>query len=199
MNLHPPEIDNRKPIGIDIDNVVAATDLKIRQLIKQYFGISSNQSDITNWHYHLSLPITSQDEQFIFDNFHDRDCMGVRLLNGASLGLKQLSCLFQIYLITSRPPSSEKITKEWLHKKQIAYKQIYFLQQKVILAPQLNFVIEDRLDTALSFAEQGVKVFLFDYPWNQYPPHPDIIRVKKWFEVVDSIQLIYSSPITSVQ
>ena len=187
MDIHPLPVDDRQPIGVDIDNVIAATDPKIRQLIKRYFGVVSTQSEITHWHYSASLPITLQDEQFVFEQFHNHACLDARLLPGARRSLAGLAARFQIYLITSRPPSTQAITLAWLHKKRLHYDQIFFLQDKTILAPQLAFVIEDRLDTALAFADLGVPVYLFDYPWNRYPDCSNIIRVRGWADIMDKL------------
>ena len=194
MDFPPSTIDDRRPIGVDIDNVIAATDKKIRQLIKEYFGIDSTQSDITNWHYSLSLPMTPQDEQFIFDQFHDQACLDVRVLPGARQSLNELARLFQIYLITNRPPTSKAITRSWLHKKRLPYDQVFFLQDKSILAHQLYFVVEDRLETALSFINLGVPVFLFDYPWNRAPEQPNLHRVNSWSAVLSNLSRLHLIP-----
>ncbi len=187
MSLPTQQTDRRKPIGVDIDNVLAATDPLIRQLIQQFYGISAPQSAITTWRYSASLPITPENEDFIFTWFHAQAYPRLRLLKGARQSLAVLSLSYKIYLITSRPQTLEAGTIQWLRRKRIPYDQLFFLPDKTILAPRLAFVLEDNLDTSLAIAALGVPVYLFDYPWNRHPPTANIFRVTSWRDFMQKL------------
>ena len=46
-------------------------------------------------------------------------------------------------------------------------------------------MIDDNPEVALFLAKNGVKVLLFDAPYNQNVIHPDITRVLDWKEIYD--------------
>lgn len=46
-------------------------------------------------------------------------------------------------------------------------------------------MIEDKGDTALYLAENGIRVLLFDAPYNQDISHKNIVRVFSWNEIFD--------------
>ena len=62
-------MSNPLVLGIDIDNTLADTDAKIRQLIKLRLGISSRRRQISSWSYSDSLGIAKGDEKKIFWSF----------------------------------------------------------------------------------------------------------------------------------
>jgi hypothetical protein len=62
-------------------------------------------------------------------------------------------------------------------------------QYKTRLAQELRldaFCEDDDL-ISRTLAEAGVRVYLFDHPWNREAQHPKITRVTGWSEVADLI------------
>ena len=51
----------------------------------------------------------------------------------------------------------------------------------------LDAFCEDDEVIARTLAEAGIRVFLFDHPWNREAQHPLITRVSGWSEVADRL------------
>ena len=170
-------------LGVDIDNVIAATDEVIRGQINSQYEIESNKEDIKYWFYHKSLPITEAQEEQIFTDFHHNHIRSVVVVNCSVQALTTLSKYFTIDLLTNRPKFTQEDTKYWLATHQIPYNSLFFTDHKIRMAASISLLIEDRGETALEFAETGVPVFLLDYPWNRSFNHENIKRVSNWEEI----------------
>lgn len=108
---------------------------------------------------------------------------------------------FSFALVTARTSSGENATfHEMRSKFPGIFSDIYFSFNKsmdgtprkskaeICLDHNLEVIIEDDLKTALSCAQAGIYVLLFDQPWNQEcPEHPNIKRARGWSEVAISI------------
>jgi uncharacterized HAD superfamily protein len=115
----------------------------------------------------------------------------------------------ELYFITARAERRRMITETWLREKGLLdYAKAVHLkpigefrpdyprgrydaqgsaQYKTRLAQELSldaFCEDDDL-ISRSLAEAGVRVFLFDHPWNRDVQHPLITRVNGWSEVAD--------------
>lgn len=93
---------------------------------------------------------------------------------------------------------NRKTFKKWLSKNNIRFKSIQFCSEhntpieKMIACSKLSVdvMIEDKPEVAMYLAENGVKVLLFDNPYNQGLEHENMIRVKNWDEIYDQINII---------
>lgn len=93
---------------------------------------------------------------------------------------------------------NRKTFKKWLSKNDIRFKSIQFCSEhntpmeKMIACSKLSVdvMIEDKPEVAMYLAENGVKVLLFDNPYNQGLEHKNMIRVNDWDEVYDQINII---------
>jgi uncharacterized HAD superfamily protein len=183
-------ISSSAPVfGIDIDNVLAATDPMIRKLIRKYCGVNANQEQITRWRYSEALPISPKQEQFVFEQFHSYYCRKVGLVNGARRAVRRLAGFTEIWLLTQRPESALEGTLEWLKINAIRYDRLIFTKDKTEYASDLWGLVEDNGSTAMAAAELGIReVYLMDYPWNRMASHrPNIMRVQAWNEIVLSV------------
>lgn len=52
---------------------------------------------------------------------------------------------------------------------------------------QLDVMVEDNPEHAQKFAESGIKVVLFNYPYNEHVKHENIIRVDNWWQAYREI------------
>lgn len=115
----------------------------------------------------------------------------------------------ELYFITARSQRRRMITETWLREKGLFdYAKAVHLkplgdfrpdyprgrydpqgsaQYKTRLAQelQLDVFCEDDELISRALAEAGVRVFLFDHPWNREVAHPNITRVNGWSEVAD--------------
>jgi uncharacterized HAD superfamily protein len=115
----------------------------------------------------------------------------------------------ELYFITARAERRRMITETWLREKGLLdYAKAVHLkpvgefrpdyprgrydaegsaQYKTRLAQELRlgaFCEDDDL-IAVSLAEAGIRVFLFDHPWNREVQHSLVTRVGGWSEVAD--------------
>lgn len=107
----------------------------------------------------------------------------------------------ELHVITARPNKTIKGTLRWLNKHfSDSFHKIHFTndvfsedlkksKQDLCKEHKINIMIEDCLEFAENCAKEGIKVFLFDWPWNQSKNlHPNIIRVKSWKEILKHIK-----------
>ena len=117
----------------------------------------------------------------------------------------------ELYFITARAERRRMITETWLREKGLLdYAKAVHLkpigefrpdhprgrydpegsaQYKTRLAQELRleaFCEDDDL-ISRALAEVGVRVYLFDHPWNHDVEHPLITRVNGWSEVADDL------------
>lgn len=84
---------------------------------------------------------------------------------------------------------------KWLDKNEMQFKSIQFCSEentpieKLIACIKLlvDVMVEDKPDVALFLAQNGIKVLLFDAPYNQELNHPNMIRVYNWDQVYERI------------
>lgn len=171
-------------LGIDIDNVIAKTDKKIREIIRNTYGIDLTQEDITVYNYH-KCGISRQQERDVLNIFHKKECKDVELVRGAKSSLSILGESYKVIIVTSRDLSSRKATEHWLKAKAIRYGSLIFENRKHKTGVKFHYFIEDCWKHALKLAKAGTKVLLFNYPWNlSRPEHPNIRRVNNWKEIL---------------
>lgn len=91
---------------------------------------------------------------------------------------------------------SRKGFEKWLKKYGLVFDSIEYCSEsntprdKYIscLKLSVDVMIEDKTDVALFLAEQGIKILLFDAPYNQQLNHPNITRVHSWDEISNIIK-----------
>lgn len=184
-------------IGVDIDGVLADSDTLYRNLIAKWYGVNLEIEDVKKTNYFEFVPGTTPDTEILefFKHFTEEDLWhAITKIPG---GKETIDCLKQaghkIVIATSRPDIEPLKTEtiKWLAKNGIQYDDLLFITdgRKYDMVTQkgykLDYFIEDFLEYATAFADNGVKVLLFDYPWNRdFPGHKNIIRIKdKWREV----------------
>lgn len=92
-----------------------------------------------------------------------------------------------------------KLFENWLKQhfsgvfKSIQYcSEVDSPTDKLIACSKLgvNVMIEDKPEVAIHLANNGIKVLLVDAPYNQELEHPNMIRVKNWYQVYEQIKLL---------
>ena len=88
-----------------------------------------------------------------------------------------------------------KLFENWTSKNNMQFERYEYCSEsdsprdKMIACNKLSvdIMIEDKSDVALYLADNGVKVLLFDAPYNKEVRHENIVRVKNWNEIYDII------------
>lgn len=183
----------KSTIAIDLDNVIAKTDTKIREIIKSLSGISLVQDDIQRWDYSEVLMCKGLDAQqaeeimgLTMGQFHEHDCFEVEPLTRA------VDIIFEIHhaglevmIVTGRKKTRkcEELTKRWLREQLIPDSWLLMEENKSSICTQWSFLIEDAPHHAQDVANAGIPVLLFDYPWNRSISHRLVKRISGWDEV----------------
>jgi uncharacterized HAD superfamily protein len=185
-------------IGLDFDDVTA----HLVGPILEWSNIKYNRNDkiehVTNWELNLVWDISKDDAIKRVAEFHSISTPQNTIpLEDAIPSIKKLLEKHEIIVITGRPPRFKQMVEEWfLHHLNTKLRVIIageFIQgqasSKSEICTQLGIpiLLEDAPSTALSCADAGVKVLLFDREWNQGTTHKNIVRVKNWKEAVKEI------------
>ena len=181
-------------IAVDLDNVIASTDPKIREIVHRISGVRLSQGDIKVFEYHkalvdagLDLEVAKDIEKEALRLFHDGECLQIELVDGAAEGLACLSnTRRRVIIVTSRPVTSGEVTKSWLEQFQVPCEEVVFIDKKDRMASTWVVLIEDAAHHAQAVCQMGVPVVLLDYPWNRsIEAHALIHRAKDWREAAD--------------
>ncbi len=187
-------------IGIDFDDVIVDFTKALMDFYHKNYGKKVEVKDIIKWDWGLYWGIPREEAIKRVDEFHNSH--DVRNLLPLHDALKSISKLMEdnnLLIITGRPLRFNKRVKEWLsyhlkkkidvvhageyHKGQAATKAELCLEEKI------GLFIEDSGETALDCAKKGIRVILFDKPWNKDFSHKNIIRVKDWNEAIKKIKV----------
>jgi uncharacterized HAD superfamily protein len=187
-------------IGIDIDDVIAKTGPVFYQKINERFGLDLEFTKVPSYSF--------VDEQVFKKGFSREEFYGYLTemqLNSpyhdsllVRRGFKKtIKKLYQegniIYLVSNRHVLILPYTTVWLKNLGIlpfisgvlhnSYSKKPYRKFKINEAKRLKLdvFLEDALDFALPIARAGIKVILFDRPWNQKKPLPkNMFRVDDW-------------------
>lgn len=132
--------------------------------------------------------------------FYDYCCRLEPRENASEVCRKLCSQGHSLYVITARkfsamnnPPGSlsRNLFRKWTEKNGLIFGDIFFCSEKNTPLWKLEYcrqisadiMIDDKPDIALYLAENGVKVLLFDAPYNKTVEHENITRVCSWDEI----------------
>jgi uncharacterized HAD superfamily protein len=178
----------RKPIlGVDIDNVLAQSDVCLRAMILEMCGIALSEEQMTQYGYELH-GVTEAQLVEVFRLFNIERCRALKVVPGAKAAMQRLAHRYEIALVTSRDPESKAGTEYWLRAKGLPYDQLHFNDEKHALGIPYHAFIEDRHEHAHRIAGTGVFVYLLTRPWNTDPlAHSNIRRVDSWNEILEHL------------
>jgi len=190
-------------IGIDIDEVIAE---QLDELIKFYHMKTGKLVEKDKFHtyywpdvWKISIEeAIAIDHEFKKSEFFDN----IKPAEKAVEVIKQLIKNNEIFIITSRPLIFKERTENWLkrHLGDLNFELIHSenLHKNIKMSTKakickefgIKIILEDDIRYALDCAESGVKVVLFDKPWNQNVKHKNIIRVKNWIEALKEMEIL---------
>ncbi|MCD6579652.1 hypothetical protein J7L48_09250 [bacterium] len=180
----------KKVIGIDIDSVLADSDQVFTKELERITGKKLFRSDNSPFKYEEAFDLDDKTISKFWQDFTaKRGWQKIPVMPNSVETVKRLKNQdYYIIIISARPPKIEAQTKEWLKINNIYYDELYLTDYKekinyITHLSNLKYFIEDHPDFAYQFAEKGVKVLLFDWPWNKNVSHKNIIRVKNWIEI----------------
>lgn len=180
-------------IGIDVDNVIADSVPTLIAEANKYFKTNFTYNDIYIYDFHKILGV-SREEMSVFMKkiFSEKVPLRCKTIKGAKEAIHKIKENYEIYIVSSRRKEFKADTIEWLNNNDIPYDFVEHVtdKQKHIYAIDkgIEVFIEDDLEQAISLAENGIKVFLFDHPWNRAGNIQDgYMRVKSWDEILENL------------
>jgi hypothetical protein len=195
-------------LGIDLDDVIAVCAVPYLRQFAERFGVELPREDEIGWHLLEQSGVDPEqrdrfrvelyDGTFFGDLDVYRDCPAI---------LERLVAAgHELYFVTARAERRRVVTETWLREKGlIRHAKAVHLRPHGDFVPTvrgrydasgsakyklgvardlgLDAFCEDDTTIAKVLAENGVRVFLFDQPWNRGLEHECIDRVAGWSEL----------------
>lgn len=192
----------KKPvIAVDIDEVTADFISYFVYFHNLMYKTRIKKNQVSSYYLYQTFNTDKKEMGIRFAEFQS-----LRLLErlepakGAINGINQLvKAGFSPHFVTARPQTIKKETQDWIkkHFKNIEL-PIHYTHQgfgkpelrksEVCKKIGAKILIDDHIENALDCAENGIKVFLLNAPWNRTSSlPPNIIRVESWKEILQLI------------
>jgi uncharacterized HAD superfamily protein len=180
-------------IGIDLDDVVWEHFGPVLDYINEKNGTDFKLDNLKTFKIWESFDISREEAFDSVKSFHDSGKMDeVSFIDGAREIIKDLTKGNELVFVTSRAPYFKEQTLNLLKKNGFEI-PIFFSRHlneengktkfEICRDEKIDVMIEDSSNHAVECAEGGIKVILFDKPWNQGVEYKNIIRIKSWMEV----------------
>ena len=190
-------------IAIDIDEVLTDTFSEVLKFYNSKKGTSFKKEDMHDYRMWISFPCKREEiegslKEMISKNLIENYCP----IEGAIKSVDLLNKRNNILFITARPENQKFQTFNWFDKhipklkNKVRFSQDHFSEKgatksEICQKEKISLIVEDSPSDALDCGKSGIKVILFDKPWNKSISHPNITRVSGWkeaLEVIDSIK-----------
>ncbi len=182
-------------IGIDLDGVIADF---VSGFLK-FYNLKFNENILfENWqsyHFYDNLRKTKEEEIKLIDEFYNSNFFDdINLIDGAKKGVERLTIDNKVSIITARPIEYKEKTENFFKKNfsmnnwDIFYsekpKGVEIDKKSICKKLGIELMIEDSQDYARGCADEGIKVLLFNQPWNKNSrEYENVNRVYNWKEV----------------
>jgi uncharacterized HAD superfamily protein len=190
-------IDPRR-IGFDIDGVVANTMQLFLDILLDVYGINHVTLDaITRYDLQACLDVDPRIITAINQSINEGSYKGrLEPMEGAVGVLERLSVYGPIRLVTARPnpgPIEPWMAEEFsLNGSPVKITATGSFDNKadVLKAEEIDFFVEDRLETCFLLQDQDITPILFAQPWNRRPhPFREVADWKQLESMIDWAQM----------
>ena len=186
-------------IGIDFDDVITNFTDPLMDYHNKKYGTNATREQILEWNWGVYWGVEKEEADKRVNEFHQiHSPDNIIPMQDAISSLKKLMKNNKIFIITGRPIQFKSKTEEWLKHHIEEDIEIIFAGEwhktqgasKAAICKKMNIpvLLEDAPTTAMDCADQGIKVILFNNPWNNKLKHENIIRVNNWKEAVKIIK-----------
>ncbi len=200
-----PEMKENRNIYVDMDDVICETCRGFLKLLQGEFNRRVAYEEVKVFDLSKSFNMSPDEIEVFMDRAHKPDVLAVfSPLPGALETIQSwIDRGYKIDIMTGRPPSSRSSTEEWLHRHQVRYNSLNFVDKYGRLEFDSSFgealtmaeladkhfclAVEDSAATAGFLAENEVApVVLIDRPWNRTGVNGKIRRMTDWHELARS-------------
>ncbi len=183
-------------IGIDVDDTLCPTVDNFLIDFNKKFNKEIKNEDVIDYHFKNFEDI--EHDLFYKEIMEHIENKSKDYLpyDDAMENLIKLKRNHELFIVTARFSHIENHTHEWLDRVfgKDFFNEIHFTFKHekrckgfVCNKCNIDILIDDAPHHCLNTANEGVKVLMFDRPWNRKIKHDNIIRVHSWAEVVDII------------
>lgn len=186
----------RLSICVDIDGTITEP-LYWLESVNHFFNTSIKLEEITSYDVFYTNYNISYDELLEYYKLNGAEIhANANIRENASYYLQELYRIHDLYYVTARMSYMDDVTKTWLEKYGIPYKEIHLLgsHDKLDKAKELNcdIFIEDRYENAIQLSEAGIDVILIDCVYNQDELNDKITRAHNWSDIFNTIKRMES-------
>ncbi len=176
-------------IGIDMDDVLVEYVKSFLEFYNERNKTNLSFEEFTN----ISNSIDKNNSFFRSDFFKKME-----LCRGSVKAIKMLAEKNNLFIVTSRQIEWKDATEKFVKENfPDCFKGIFFAgdihkssgKKKADIYDGMDIIIEDNRSHALECAKNGMKVFLFEKPWNKDIEHANITKVKKWDDILNLIYI----------
>lgn len=191
-------------IGIDIDEVLAELIVDILKFYNKKDNTNIEKKDVFHFDFKYIWKLSNEEtSNRFYEFFRSENFSKIQPLKGSIEGIQELAKKHELHLITARPDDIKETTLSWIKTHYpTVFKEIHFTNHwgngvgnpktKGEICKELNIdlMIEDCLEYALSITSKGIPVILMDQPWNQTnDSFKDIKRVNSWDEAIKEVKI----------
>lgn len=187
-------------IAVDLDDVLCHFLNAFIDFHNDKYATTLKRSDFRVYALNKTFGGTKEEEEQKINSFYESDhFLNIESVEKTNETLQLLKDLgHELHIITARHEHKDEETKKWLAKEFPGiFSTIHYARKsdgkktkKSALCRAINaaVMIEDSGENALDCAENGIKTFLLDLPWNSEYSHKNIIRVASWDEIPNIIK-----------
>lgn len=196
--------EDKKIIAVDIDDVLAANAEGFVEFCNQRWGTNLKVDDYTE-HWADLCGVDTEEEsrrrnEIVVSKLFTRH----RVFEEAKQATRLLARKYKLVIVSSRGPSVQKDSIEWLNKEfNGLFEEFYFLQvwekpisideklgsnkNELLEKAKASYLIDDQPKHCTAAAEAGITSLVFgDYKWNRHVQLlPKMVRTKSWQEVLE--------------
>lgn len=197
-----PVKNGRTIIAVDVDDVLVEFYAAFAEFHNRMYGTAICKESFTSYFVHEVVGGGVEDAKVKIWAFYASDSFKcLPLVNGARQAIRCLAEAHELVAVTGRPHGVAPITERMLDQyfygcfTAVHHTDAFRVgsvtdawQPKADLCIEIgaDVIIEDYFGHAVPCAEAGVRVVLFDQPWNRWPvvPYDRISRVHSWDEAL---------------
>lgn len=201
-------------IGIDLDDVIAVCAVPYLRAFAERFGVDLPDEREVGWHLLDKNPVAPEQRDRFRVELYDSGFFGELDVYADCPAVleRMVDAGHELYFITARAERRRVVTETWLREKDlIRYAKAVHLRPQGDFVPtvrgrydargsaawklrvakdlRLEVFCEDDVVIARTLAEAGIRVFLFEQPWNRELAHERIERVSGWTAVAEKLGL----------
>lgn len=194
----------KKIIGIDFDDVLMDFNHGLMSFYNSRNGTTHVREDVKHYRIERLWGCEPEEVTNVIVDFYDSPAHLETLpLKGALEAIELLSREHELVIVTARPEIVREQTEKWIAKHfPEAFQRIFYVNKdfsdltkkanKSDICKELGveLFIDDSFHNARDIANSGIKVLLFDAPWNRGVEHQNVERVFTWEEIIERLKVI---------